>query len=91
MYQFAYANMARMDAHKRASHGAARTSGASAQVYVLGTALAVSIIICGLVGMVRLLGLVILLSLLVHAPSKNPIDSLVRILRRRRSKNGAAF
>ena len=41
MYQFAYANMARMDAHKRASHGAARTSGASAQVYVLGTALAV--------------------------------------------------
>ncbi len=70
MYQFAYANMARMDAHKRTSHGAARTSGASAQVYVLGTALAVSILICGLVGMVRLLGLVILLSLLVHEPPR---------------------
>ena len=66
MYQFAYANMARMDAHK----AAARTSGASTQVYVLGTALAVSIIICGLVGMVRLLGLVILLSLLVHEPPR---------------------
>ena len=63
MYQFAYANMARMDAHKAASHGAARTS-------VLGTALAVSILICGLVGMVRLLGLVILLSLLVHEPPR---------------------
>lgn len=70
MYQFAYANMARMDAHKAASHGAARTAGASTQVYVLGTALAVSILICGLVGMVRLLGLVILLSLLVHEPPR---------------------
>lgn len=68
MYQFAYANMARMNAHKCASHGAARTSGASKQVYVLGTALAVSILICGLVGIVRLLGLVVLLSLLVHTP-----------------------
>lgn len=70
MYQFAYANMARMDAHKAVSHGAARTSGASTQVYVLGTALAVSILICELVGMVRLLGLVILLSLLVHIPPR---------------------
>lgn len=62
--RFAASNV--FDARYGASCGASFTTGTSALFLVLGIALAVSILICGIIiGIVRLLSLVILISLLV--------------------------
>lgn len=54
-----------------ASCSATFAAGTSALVIILGIACAVSIIICSIIGIVRLLSLVVLISLLVgNAPSR---------------------
>lgn len=65
------ASMHAFGARCGASCGAAfSAAGAYAGALVLGIALAVSFLICGLVGIVRLLSLVILISLLVGSPPR---------------------
>ena len=56
-------------AQQSASCGATFKAGSSSLVIVLGIALAMSIIICGIIGIVRLLSLslVVLISLLVRS------------------------